>query len=149
MCSECMCTACVCVCVASLAHFLSPLSEHSQSVAKEKLTHQQQLISNPKYKKKTCYPRLSLLPAGSDRSRFIAQTRKPITPLSYCSNTDVCSRCTQRPDCSSPVSCLCCISWPCKGRSTFLISAPLPACQQTALSSHSASVCVGVWFLPG
>lgn len=51
-CAQSACALHVCVCVASLAHFLSSLSEHSQSVAKEKLTHQQQLISNPKYKKK-------------------------------------------------------------------------------------------------
>lgn len=36
------------------------------------------------------------------RPYFSAQTRRLITPLSYCSRVDACSRRTERLDCSSP-----------------------------------------------
>lgn len=94
---------------------------------------------------KNYYRLLSLLPAGTNHSCFIALTRKLITPSSHCSNVDACSQHIQGlTACSSPASCLCCISRPCRSVHVSLSQHPLPACQQTALSSHSASVCVNV-----
>lgn len=94
----------------------------------------QQLISFAKHK--NYYPLLSLLPAGSNHSRFIALTRKAITPLSHFSNTDVCSQHMQRLDCMFItcelfVLCFLALQVP----STFSYLSTSASRQQTALSS--------------
>lgn len=94
----------------------------------------QQLISFAKHK--NYYPLLSLLPAGSNHSRFIALTRKAITPLSHFSNTDVCSQHMQRLDCMCItcelfVLCFLALQVP----STFSYLSTSASRQQTALSS--------------
>lgn len=135
--SQCMCTASS---LASLPNFLSsPCSAHNQSRPGEgrrggDLPLAQQLISFAKHK--NYYPLLSLLPAGSNHSRFIALTRKAITPLSHFSNTDICSQHMQRLDCMFItcelfVLCFLALQVP----STFSYLSTSASRQQTALSS--------------
>lgn len=136
-----MCAACV-MCSPPHLSFnqIFPSVTISPDQARESLPHHQQLISNSKQRKLlssiiiiSCWNQSQPLYLSNVKNdHAVKSSLKCWRPQS--------AHTVGWTACSSPASCLCCISRPCWFVHVSLSQHLCLACQQTALSSHSASV---------